>query len=92
MGAASEAERQWADPEEVASAAAVSDDSSLSGPAANQADPQVAPADAVPQTAEQRRAAALAAAMERMQERNLQAQHGSQLAVDVIMESGDAGE
>lgn len=86
-----EAESTWADPEEVASAAAVSDDSSLSGPAASRPDPQLASADAVPQTADQRRAAALAAALERMQERNL-AQQGSQLEVDVTMESGDAGE
>jgi hypothetical protein len=64
-----------ADPEEVASAAAVSDDSSLTTSSA--ADPQLAPVDAVPQTAEQRRAAALAAALERMQERNL-VQQGSQ--------------
>lgn len=87
---ASEAERRAADPEDVASAAAVSDDESLSD-AASQADPQLAPVDAVPQTADQRRAAALAAALESMQARNL-AQRSSQLAVDVTLESGDAGE
>jgi hypothetical protein len=69
--AANPAEQPQAEDEALVSAAAVSDDAAEGAGGRQPASVHLAPAAIVPRTPEQRRAAALAAALERQQARNL---------------------